>query len=86
MPPTGQNDSFYRNDAVGRLEQTGIATFDTAKRRAAYSAISDILIRDVPEYVLDWKPEIVAYNDDLIGVRPVPVGSDLWNVGDWRFK
>jgi peptide/nickel transport system substrate-binding protein len=86
MPPSGQNDSFYYNETVGRLEQTGLGTFDLTKRRAVYSAISDILIRDVPEYVLDWKPEIVAYNDDLVGVRPVPVGSDLWNIGDWRFK
>ena len=86
FPPKGQNDSFYRNDTIGRLQQIGLETFDGARRRAVYGAISDILIRDVPEYVLDWKPEIVAYNDDLVGVRPVPDGSDLWNIVDWRFK
>jgi hypothetical protein len=36
--------------------------------------------------VLDWKPEIVASNDDLVGVGPVGVGSDLWNIGEWHLK
>ena len=86
IPPNGQNDSFYDNAEVGRLEQLGLATFDVATRRAYYSAIAHDLIRDVPEYVLDWKPEIVVYNDDIVGIRPVPVGSDLWNIAEWRFK
>jgi peptide/nickel transport system substrate-binding protein len=86
FPPAGQNDSFYRNPEVGRLEEAGIATYDVAKRKPIYSAIAHILIRDVPEYVLDWQPEIVAYNDDLVGIGPAAIGSDLWNIGAWHFK
>ena len=85
VPPAGQNVSFYRNSEIGAAERAGLATYDVATRRRAYERISHLLIRDVPEYVLDWLPEIVASNVDLHGIRPVPVGSDLWNVADWTF-
>lgn len=86
VPPKGQNYSFYDNARVGVLERAGLETFDSAKRHADYAAIARALIRDVPEYVLDWKPEIVYYDDALVGVEPEPVGSDLWNIAQWRFK
>jgi len=83
IPPHGQNASFFRNDEVARLEQAGLATYDVAKRRAIYARISRILIDEVPEYVLDFLPAIDASNDDLHGVEPAPIGSDLWNVATW---
>jgi peptide/nickel transport system substrate-binding protein len=82
-PPNGLNVSFYRNPEIARLESAGLATYDPAARAADYRRIADILYRDVPEYVLDYLPEIDAFNDDLHGVKPVPIGSDLWNVADW---
>jgi peptide/nickel transport system substrate-binding protein len=85
-PPNGQNVSFYRNPEIARLQQAGLATYDPAARRAVYRRISHILIDDVPEYVLDFLPEIDAYNDDLHGVTPAPIGSDLWNVADWTIS
>jgi peptide/nickel transport system substrate-binding protein len=85
IPPAGNNVAFYRNPEIARLENQGLATFDLAKRRAAYRKIARILIAEVPEYVLNFLPEIVAANVDLEGVRPAPIGSDLWNIADWRF-
>jgi len=85
LPPNGQNYSFYKNPQLDALEQRALATFDGAKRHALYREIDRVLIRDVPEYVLDWQPEIVAYDARLRGVRPVPIGSDLWNVADWSY-
>jgi peptide/nickel transport system substrate-binding protein len=85
VPPTGQNVSFFQNAEVGRLVRAGLSTYNTAERRKAYIAIQHILYDQVPEDVLDWTPEIVASNDDLVGIRPVPVGSDLWNIGTWTF-
>ena len=60
-------------------------TYDVPTRRALYYKIQHVLIDQVPEYVLNWLPEITASNVDLKGVRPVPVGSDLWNIADWSF-
>jgi peptide/nickel transport system substrate-binding protein len=85
IPPEGQNTSFYRNTEIGRLQQAGLATFDPAARNRAYRQIQRILIDNVPEYVLDFLPEITAASVDLQGVRPVPIGSDLSNIADWTF-
>jgi len=85
LPPIGQNVSFYQNADIGRWEQEGLSTFDPAKRRESYLKIQRVLIDQVPEYVLNWQAEVDAANVDLIGVRPVPVGSDLWNIADWTF-
>ena len=85
LPPVGQNVTFYADPEIGRWLKAGIATYDPARRHQAYDSIQHILIRQVPEYVLDWLPEVVAYNSDLHGVVPVPVGSDLWNAGSWTF-
>ncbi len=86
LPPEGQNVTFYANAEIGRLIKAGLATYDPAKRHAAYDGIQKILIDEVPEYVLDWLPETDAFNTDVKGVQPVPVGSDLWNIADWRIS
>ncbi len=86
LPPKGQNDSFFQNAEIGRLQKAGLATYDVAARKRAYARISHVLYENVPEYVLDWLPEIAAENVDLHGVRPAPVGSDLWNIADWMYR
>ncbi|MBC5809720.1 MAG: hypothetical protein GIW95_02530 [Candidatus Eremiobacteraeota bacterium] len=73
------------NEQIGVWQREALKTYDKAKRRALYFKIQRVLIDQVPEYVLDWQPEITASNVDLVGVKPVPVGSDLWNVADWHF-
>jgi peptide/nickel transport system substrate-binding protein len=85
VPPAGQNVSFYVNRDVGDWERAALRTYDFATRRALYRRIQRALIDDVPEYVLDWQPEIDGFSADLHGVRPVPVGSDLWNIAEWTF-
>ncbi len=85
LPPVGQNVSFYQNADIGRWEEDGLATFDSKVRRGYYLKIQRVLIDQVPEYVLNWQAEIDASNVDLNGVRPVPVGSDLWNIADWTY-
>ena len=85
MPPNGENVPFYANAEIGALEEQGLRSYDPAVRRPVYRRIAHILIEQVPEYVLDFLPEIAAANVDLQGVRPVPIGSDLWNVAAWTF-
>ena len=86
IPPLGQNDSFFSSEEIARAQAAGLATYDLTRRRAAYAKIAHVLIDNVPEYVLDWLPETAAYNTDLHGVTPVPVGSDLWNIATWTLR
>ncbi|GAC1301079.1 MAG: peptide-binding protein [Vulcanimicrobiaceae bacterium] len=86
LPPNGQNDSFFQNAEIARAQKAGLATFDVGRRRRAYARISHLLYANVPEYVLNWLPQISAANVDLRGVRPAPVGSDLWNVAAWTYR
>lgn len=86
IPPLGQNDSFFSSEEIARAQTAGLATYDLTRRHAAYAKIAHVLIDNVPEYVLDWLPETAAYNTDLHGVMPVPVGSDLWNIATWTLR
>jgi peptide/nickel transport system substrate-binding protein len=86
LPPAGQNVSFYKNAHIGAWEEDGLKSYDPALRRPYYMKIQRVLIDQVPEYVMDWLPETTAANDDLRGVGPAAVGSDLWNIASWSFK
>jgi peptide/nickel transport system substrate-binding protein len=83
LPPNGQNVSFYVNPRIGRDQEAALRTNDPAQRRRYYYDVQRILMADVPQYTFDWTPEIDAANVDLRGLRPVPVGSDFWNIADW---
>jgi peptide/nickel transport system substrate-binding protein len=83
LPPDGQNVSFFVDERVGRDEIAALRTFDARRRRPLYFDIQRIIMANVPEYNFNWTPEVDAGNIDLHGVRPVPVGSDFWNVADW---
>ncbi len=56
------------------------------ERAKIYRRINRILIDEVPEYVLDWVPQIAVSNTDIQNVRPTPAGSDLWNIHDWTIS
>jgi len=84
IPPNGQNESWYVNRWVGRWGEEALHTYDRSRRRALYALEQEALIRDLPFYTIAWLSQIDAANSDLQGLRPVPVGSDLFNVSDWR--
>jgi peptide/nickel transport system substrate-binding protein len=86
LPPVGQNTSRFQNAELGRLISAGLAGYDPAVRGPIYRRIARIEIANVPDYVLNWEPQITAANSDLHGVRPNPVGSNLWNVAGWSFR
>ncbi|MGA2394443.1 MAG: peptide ABC transporter substrate-binding protein, partial [Candidatus Lustribacter sp.] len=85
IPPAGQNFSRFRNAEMGRLIEAGLANNDPAVRVPIYRRLQQIMIDQVPSYTTSWEPQIMAGNIDLVGMAPNPVGSDLWNVADWRF-
>jgi peptide/nickel transport system substrate-binding protein len=84
FPPVGQNVMFFSDSRIGRDQQAALRIYEPAKRKPYYLDIQRIILDNVPEYTFDWEPEIDAVNVDLHGVRPVPVGSDFWNVADWQ--
>jgi peptide/nickel transport system substrate-binding protein len=85
LPPAGQNTSFFRNAEMGALIDAGLASYDPVVRAPIYRRQARIQIDNVPEYTLQWEPQITSANVDLRGVKPNPVDSDLWNVADWTF-
>ncbi len=83
IPPAGQNVTFFADGRIGRDQVAALRTYDPVERHRLYDAIQRIILDNVPEYNFNWTPEIDAANVDLHGLRPVPVGSDFWNVADW---
>lgn len=85
VPPNGQNFSRYRNAEMGRLIAAGLKSNDPAARVPIYRRLQQIMIDEVPTYTTSWEPQIMVGNEDLRGMAPNPVASDLWDVADWRF-
>lgn len=86
IPPDGQNISNYRDSAVTTWSRQAIATFNQEARAKLYARIQRRLIAAIPFYTVVWRPEIDISTTRLHGVRPAPLGSDFWNVADWRFS
>jgi ABC-type transport system substrate-binding protein len=75
--------TFFADDRIGRAQAAALAIYDPVRRLPYYHEIQRIILAEVPEYTFNWLPEIDAANEDLRGLRPVPVGSDFWNVAQW---
>jgi ABC-type transport system substrate-binding protein len=75
--------TFFVDPRIGRDQEAALRIYDPAKRKPLYLDIQRIILASVPEYTFNWLPEIDAANVDLRGLRPVPVGSDFWNIADW---
>jgi peptide/nickel transport system substrate-binding protein len=84
ISPIGQNVTFFASRRIGDDQQAALRIYDPAKRRPYYYDIQRIILDNVPEYTFNWLPEITAANVDLQGLRPVPVGSDFWNIAEWK--
>lgn len=83
ISPIGQNVTFFASRRIGDDQQAALRIYDPVKRRPYYYDIQRIILENVPEYNFNWLPEIDAANADLRGLRPVPVGSDFWNIAEW---
>jgi len=82
-PPKGNNDTFYQNLEVGRLQERALGSYDDGLRKRLYDRIQETIMADVPEYTLNWMPEIDIAAKELHGLRPAPVGSVFWNAAQW---
>jgi peptide/nickel transport system substrate-binding protein len=84
ITPIGQNVTFFASRRIGDDQRAALRLYDPVKRRPYYYDIQRIILDNVPEYNFNWLPEIDAANVDLQGLRPVPVGSDFWNIAEWK--
>jgi len=89
-PTSAGNNSlayFYKfsfQKQIDALTAAGTATVDTAKRRAAYFQIQDLLATQAPVIFLFWLPGYTVVPANLHGIAPNPFAHEFYNVADWN--
>src|SRR6185437_11504898 len=68
----GYFHQFSFQKQIDQLTNAGTATTDTAKRRAAYFQIQDLLATQVPVIFLFWLPGYTVIPANLHGIAPNP--------------
>jgi peptide/nickel transport system substrate-binding protein len=87
----GNNDLGYFHPfsfqkQIDVLTAAGTATADTAKRRAIYFQVQNLLATQVPVIFLFWMPGYVVAPSNLQGIAPSPYARAFWNVIDWSLS
>jgi peptide/nickel transport system substrate-binding protein len=83
VPPHGANYSGVADAELDALQKHGNATYDRAARKRIYAQLERRFGEVLPSHTLVWRATIMAWNDDLHGVRPTTALSDFWNVATW---
>lgn len=73
--PSGANRGHYSDSRLDALLNDGVESADTARRRADYTEVQQILARDLPAINLWYLDTIVVHNRRLTNVMPAPSGS-----------
>lgn len=73
--PHGANRSHYSNPRLDALLADAAESTDTARRRADYVQVQQILSRDLPAINLWYLDTVVVHNRRLTHVVPTPSGS-----------
>ena len=73
--PQGANRSHYSNPRLDSLLDDAAQSEDTARRRADYAEVQQILARDLPAINLWYRDTVVVHNRRLTHVIPSPSGS-----------
>jgi len=73
--PQGANRSHYSNARLDALLDDAAQSEDTARRRADYAEVQQILARDLPAINLWYRDTVVVHNRCLTHVVPSPSGS-----------
>ncbi len=75
FPPQGGNRGHYSNARLDALLDDADRGSDTARQRADYVEVQQILARDLPAFNLWYLDTIVVHNRRLTRVNPTPSGS-----------
>jgi peptide/nickel transport system substrate-binding protein len=85
VPPRGYNKSRFCDPRADALLREGRATFDIAKRKAAYRELQRLLYRQLPvEFIYDAR-EVNVFTDRLRN-ESVSLAGAWWNVANWRLR
>jgi peptide/nickel transport system substrate-binding protein len=85
IPPHGNNQSFWKNAEVTRLENQAAQLTVDSERKKLYDRIQEIEVQELPYYVIRWNEITDMRAANLDGVKPAIVGSTFWNIADWQF-
>jgi peptide/nickel transport system substrate-binding protein len=82
IPPKGNNVARYCSPEMDALQREALTTFDRDKRKAAYSKIESLVLRDAPGAFLYYQPQRYARIPDLQNFAPNGI-SEGWNAQEW---
>jgi peptide/nickel transport system substrate-binding protein len=82
-PPTGNNVMHYCSSEMDALQREALSTFDRARRKAAYHAIQELLLRDVPGVFIYDQRQRYVHAPDLQNFTPNGI-SEGWNAYQWN--
>lgn len=82
-PPAGWNIYNYCDPALEAAEQTALARYDRAARKAAYRQIQRIVATDLPMIPVWFEQMQDVANIDLQNYKPAHAGSSFWNAWQW---
>jgi peptide/nickel transport system substrate-binding protein len=74
LAPNGQNRGYYVNPRVDQLIEQGRATFDRAKRKAAYDEVQRIVADELPYISLYQRDNVAIMRSNINGFEMYPSG------------
>jgi peptide/nickel transport system substrate-binding protein len=83
VPPHGYNKSRICDPRIDALLRQGLATYDPARRIAAYRSLQAVLYDRLPIALIYRRAQVNAFSDRLEGQTTSHSGA-FWNVGRWR--
>lgn len=87
IPPTGVNNTRFRDAEMDRVLEAGNVKLGKAERQPHYYRMSEIIAREVPTIPLAYWTEMHGVNRKLKGFRGNPTSSRfVWNVKDWTIE
>jgi peptide/nickel transport system substrate-binding protein len=78
----GFNLNKYCNPRVDELLAQGLAEFDQEKRKQLYVEMQNIIMDELPAFIMLFPQDIVAVNKRVHNLRPNGVNT-RWNVHTW---
>jgi ABC-type transport system substrate-binding protein len=82
IPPSGNNVARYCSPEMDAAQQAALASFDRGVRKAAYSNVERLLLRDAPAAFLYYQAQRYVRVPDLQNFAPNGI-SEGWNAQDW---
>lgn len=83
----GGNFPRYKNPAVDKALEEGLATLDQGKRVQAYQTFQKQIMDDLATIPLFARPNTVAVSNRIANFKPGKSSiGETWNVHEWTFK